>query len=60
MSIRVEDGFAPDRLAPVEPDQSKHGYLEVMAGDAGLFMRVYAVGGTCLLVFLLALALFTL
>jgi len=44
----------------VEPDSSKPGYLEVLAGDCGLLMRLYALGGTCLLVFLLALALFTL
>ena len=44
----------------MEPDHSKPGYLEVLAGEAGLFMRLYALGGTCLLVFLLALALFTL
>jgi hypothetical protein len=44
----------------VEPDNSKHSYLDVLVGEAGLFMRLYALGGTCLLVFLLALALFTL
>jgi hypothetical protein len=44
----------------VEPDNSSHSYLDVLAGEAGLFMRLYALGGTCLLVFLLALALFTL
>jgi hypothetical protein len=45
---------------PVEPDPSKPSYLDVLAGECGLFMRLYALGGTCLLVFLLALALFTL
>ena len=44
----------------MEPDHSKPGYLDVLAGEAGLFMRLYALGGTCLLAFLLALALFTL
>jgi len=44
----------------VEPDPTKPGYLEALAGECGLFMRLYALGGTCLLVFLLALALFTL
>jgi hypothetical protein len=44
----------------VEPDHSKHGYLEILAGEAGIFMRLYALGGTCLLVFLLAVALFSL
>lgn len=44
----------------MEPKNDRHGYLEVLAGDAGLFMRLYALGGTCLLVFLMALALFTL
>jgi hypothetical protein len=44
----------------VEPDKTKPGYLDVLAGDAGPFMRLYALGGTCLLTFLLALALFTL
>jgi hypothetical protein len=59
LSIRVETDSPPTDW-PVEPDHSKPGYLEVLAGEAGLFMRVYALGGTCLLVFLLALALFTL
>jgi hypothetical protein len=44
----------------MRPDPTKPGYLEVLAGEAGLFMRIYALGGTCLVVFLLALALFTL
>lgn len=43
----------------MEPDQSSHSYLDVLAGEAGIFMRLYALGGTCLLVFLLAVALFT-
>ena len=59
MSIRVENGLAPDS-GPMHPDNSKPGYLEVLAGDSGILMRLYALGGTCLLVFLLALALFTL
>jgi hypothetical protein len=59
MSIRVEKDPPPIHW-PVEPNHSRHGYLDVLAGEAGLFMRLYALGGTCLLVFLLALALFTL
>jgi len=42
----------------VEPDNTKPGYLDVLAGEAGTLMRLYAMGGTCLLAFLLALALF--
>jgi hypothetical protein len=44
----------------VEPDQTKPGYLDVLAGEAGLFMRLYALGGTCLLAFLMAFAVFSL
>lgn len=44
----------------MEPDETKPGYLDVLAGDAGPFMRLYALGGTCVLAFLLALALFSL
>jgi hypothetical protein len=49
----------PRKHWPVKPDHTKFGYLETLAGEAGLFMRLYALGGTCLLVFLLALALFS-
>jgi hypothetical protein len=59
VSIRVGKDSPPIHW-PVEPKPSRHGYLDVLAGEAGLFMRLYALGGTCLLVFLLALALFTL
>ena len=59
ISTRVEKDSHPTHW-PVEPDDSKHGYLDVLSGEAGLLMRLYALGGTCLLVFLLALALFTL
>jgi hypothetical protein len=44
----------------MRPDPSKPGYLEALTGECGLFMRVYALGGTCLLVFLIVVALFTL
>jgi hypothetical protein len=54
------DSLPTDWASYVEPDPSKPGYLDVLAGECGLFMRLYALGGTCLLVFLLALALFTL
>jgi hypothetical protein len=43
----------------MKPDPLKPGYLDVLAGECGLFMRAYALGGTCLLVFLIVLALFT-
>jgi hypothetical protein len=49
----------PRKHWPVKPDHTKFGYLETLAGEAGVFMRLYALGGTCLLVFLLALALFS-
>ena len=48
-----------DRLA-MRPDPDRNGYLDALSGESGLFMRLYAIGGTCLLAFLLALALFTL
>lgn len=44
----------------MEPDQTNHGYLDALSGECGLFMRLYALSGTCLLAFLVALALFTL
>jgi hypothetical protein len=44
----------------MRPDPSKPGYLEALTGQCGLFMRVYALGGTCLLVFLIVVAVFTL
>ena len=44
----------------MRPDPNQPGYLDALAGECGLFMRIYAIGGTCLLAFLLALALFTL
>jgi hypothetical protein len=59
MWIRVDEDSPPKALAPVKPDHTKFGYLETLAGEAGVFMRLYALGGTCLLVFLLALALFS-
>jgi hypothetical protein len=59
VSIRVVTDSPPIHW-PVEPNDSRHDYLDVLAGEAGIFMRLYALGGTCLLVFLLALALFTL
>jgi hypothetical protein len=43
----------------MRPDPSKPGYLDVLSGECGLLMRVYALGGTCLLVFLIVVALFT-
>lgn len=45
---------------PMEPDQTKPDYLDVLAGEAGLFMRLYALGGTCVLAFLFAFAIFSL
>jgi hypothetical protein len=59
LSIRVETDSAPTDW-PVRPDPKKPGYLEVLAGEAGLFMRLYALGGTCVLAFLLVLALLSL
>jgi hypothetical protein len=43
----------------MRPDPSKPGYLDVLSGECGILMRAYALGGTCLLVFLIVLALFT-
>jgi hypothetical protein len=42
----------------MRPDPSNTGYLDALVGEAGLVMRLYALGGTCLLAFLIALALF--
>jgi hypothetical protein len=44
----------------MHPDPDQPGYLAALSGEYGPFMRVYAIGGTCLLAFLLALAFFTL
>jgi hypothetical protein len=44
----------------MKPDPGTPGYLDALTGECGMLMRLYALGGTCLLVFLLALALFTL
>ena len=44
----------------MKPDPSQPGYLDALAGECGIFMRAYALMGTCLLVFLIALAVFTL
>jgi hypothetical protein len=44
----------------MRPDPDRNGYLEALSGESGLFMRLYAIGGTCVIAFLLALALFTL
>jgi hypothetical protein len=44
----------------MRPDPSKPGYLEALTGECGLFMRAYALAGTCLLVFLIAVAVITL
>jgi hypothetical protein len=41
-------------------DPEKPGYLDVLSGESGPFMRLYAIAGTCLLAFLLALAIFSL
>jgi hypothetical protein len=44
----------------MKPDPSKPGYLDALSGAAGPFMRAYALTGTCLLVFLVAVAVFAL
>ena len=45
---------------PVKPDPSKPGYLDALTGECGIFMRAYALMGTCLLAFLIAVAVFSL
>ena len=42
----------------IDPD--KPGYLDALSGESGPFMRLYALGGTCVLAFLLVLALLSL
>jgi hypothetical protein len=49
----------PKDLA-MKPDPSQPGYLEALTGECGLFMRAYALCGTCLIAFLLALAILSL
>jgi hypothetical protein len=44
----------------VKPEESQPGYLDALTGECGVFMRAYTLMGTCLLAFLIALALFSL
>jgi len=44
----------------VKPDPSKPGYLDALTGECGMFMRAYALMGTCLLAFLIAVSVFSL
>lgn len=44
----------------MKPDPENPGYLDALCGEGGPLLRAYALGGTCLLAFLLALAVFSL
>jgi len=51
----------PDRVPPDEQGVvDEHPYIRMLRGDMGLGLRIYAVGGTFLLVFLGALGIFSL
>jgi hypothetical protein len=41
-----------------EGEQSEHPYLGMLRGDHGIALRIYAVGGSLMLVFLCAMGIF--
>jgi hypothetical protein len=49
--------FDPERF---EEQVDEHPYVAMLRGDLGLALRIYAVGGSLLLVFLCAVGLFSL
>jgi hypothetical protein len=50
----------PDRFDADEAVVDEHPYLKMLRGDLGLGLRLYAVGGSLLLVFLCAMGIFAL
>jgi hypothetical protein len=40
--------------------ESEHPYIKMLRGDLGLALRIYAVGGSLMLIFLCAMGIFSL
>jgi hypothetical protein len=48
----------PERVKDDEAIVDEHPYIRMLRGDLGLALRIYAVGGSLMLVFLCAMAIF--
>ena len=47
-----------DRVKDDEPIVDEHPYIRMLRGDLGLVLRIYAAGGSLLLIFLCAMGIF--
>jgi hypothetical protein len=48
----------PERVKDDQPIVDEHPYIRMLRGDLGLVLRIYALGGSLLLVFLCAMGIF--